>query len=324
MVPHQARPLLILDGAFFAHRSYHARSQPPRAAFIDAVLGVVAREQPDFLACAWDVEGPTFRHDLYAGYKANRPEKDPALIEHLDACEAALRALGVSVWKADGFEGDDVVATLARQWISRGGSTTIYTADKDILQLVDDAHTTVVVGGQRYDAQRVEDNYGVPPTLVSAFLALAGDTADGIPGIPGIGKQTAARLLQTFGSLEALIAAAPKIGDRRAQAIVGREDELALFHQLTVLRDDVPLTLGNDDCACMVHPANMIPPPLDEEGPVLRLWRAAQQFRQLLSPYYTRSLAFGERLALLQGEKLTDAERLRIARKAAAMVTIQR
>src|SRR5690625_6352042 len=94
-----------------------------------------------------------------------------------------------------------------RRWTCQGGKTTIYTADKDIVQLVDD-QTRVVVGGRSYQYDGVVEDYGVPPELVSAFLALAGDSADGIPGIPGIGKQTAARLLNAFGSLDALIEAA--------------------------------------------------------------------------------------------------------------------
>lgn len=320
----QNSPLLVLDGAYFGHRSYHSRQAPPREAFIDLVLGVIAREQPEFLVCAWDAEGPNYRHDLYHGYKSNRPEKDPALVEHLRACSQMLRYLGIAVFEATGFEGDDVVATLSRRWTRQGGKTTIYTADKDILQLVDD-QTRVVVGGRNYSYDGVVEDYGVPPQLVSSFLALAGDSADGIPGIPGIGKQTAARLLNAFGSLDALIAAAPQTGDRRAQAIVGREDELALYHRLTILSEDVPLDVRDEDMVCLVHPSNLRRAPMEKSGPEgQRVWHAVQRFHAPLAAYQERSLVFSERLALMKGASITRQERVREARRAAAQIELYR
>lgn len=318
----QNSPLLVLDGAYFGHRSYHSRNASRRAAFVDLVLGVVAREQPEYLVCAWDAEGPNYRHDLYAGYKSNRPEKDPALVEHLRTCFQILKDLGIAVFEASGFEGDDVVATLARRWTRQGGKTTIYTADKDILQLVDD-QTRVVVGGRRYAYEEVVEDYGVTPDLVSSFLALAGDSADGIPGIPGIGKQTAARLLNAFGSLDALVEAAPQTSDRRAQAIVGREKELELYHRLTVLSEDVPLDVSDEDMVCLVHPSNLRREALarvaEEEQQV---WQTVQRFHHPLAPYQERSFVFSERLALMRDTKLSRLERVREARRAAAQIQV--
>lgn len=324
MIVGQNSPLLVLDGAYFGHRSYHSRNGSAREAFVDLVLGVIAREQPEFLACAWDAEGPNYRHELYDGYKSNRPEKDPELVEHLRACFKILRHLGIAVFEATGFEGDDVVATLARRWTRAGGKTTIYTADKDILQLVDD-QTRVVVGGRRYAYDGVVEDYGVPPSLVSSFLALAGDSADGIPGIPGIGKQTAARLLNAFGSLDALIEAAPQTGDRRAQAIVGRESDLRLYHQLTVLSEDVPLDVRDEDLVCLVHPGNVRRAPLDRvSSDAQRVWQAVQRFNFPLAAYQERSLVFSERLALMQDARLSALERVREARRAAACIELHR
>lgn len=324
MRPGQQSPLLVLDGAYFGHRSYHTRSASRREAFVELILGVIAREQPEFLACAWDAEGPNYRHELYEDYKSNRPEKDPELVDHLRECFQTLRNLGIAVYEASGFEGDDVVATLARRWTRKGGRTTIYTADKDILQLVDD-QTTVVVGGRGYAYDAVVDDYGVPPSLVSSFLALAGDSADGIPGIPGIGKMTAARLLNAFGSLEALVEAAPTTDDRRVQAIVGREKELQLFHQLTVLTEDVPLDVQDEDLVCLAHPANLRPELVEGSGDFGReVWRAAQRFHHPLAPYHERSLVFSERLALMHDARASLKERVREARRAAAGVQLLR
>lgn len=311
------RPLLVLDGAYFAHRSFHSRFSEPREAFVDAVLRVIAQEQPDFLACAWDAEGPNYRHELYPDYKSNRPEKDPALVEHLRVCLDSLRSLGVAVYEATGFEGDDVIATLTRRWTERGGRAIIYTADKDILQLVDE-DTRVVIGERHFRADTVVDQYGVPPHLVSAFLALAGDSADGIPGMPGIGPQSAARLLNEFGSLEALVAAAPESNDRRARAIVGREEELELFHKLTVLSEDVPMEVEDDDLICHVHPAN-VTRTHDQE-----LWEISRKFQQSLDCYRERAFAYAERFALMHDAFDHVRERSREAKRAAARLQVQR
>lgn len=311
------RPLLVLDGAYFAHRSYHSRFAEPQTAFVDAVLRVIAQEQPDFLACAWDAEGPNYRHALYPDYKSNRPEKEAALVEHLRNCLAALRSLGVAVYKATGYEGDDVVATLTRRWTRRGGRAIIYTADKDILQLVDE-DTRVVIGEKQFRSDTVVEQYGVPPHLVSSFLALAGDSADGIPGIRGIGPQSASRLLNTFGSLDALIEAAAHTDDRRVKAIVGKEDELRLFHQLTVLSEDTPIDVEDDDLICHVHPMNVV------RAHEQALWEIARKFNQSLDCYRERSFAYTERLALMRGEAQPSVELRREAKRAAARVQVQR
>lgn len=311
------RPLLILDGAFFAHRSYHSRHTEPREAFVRSVLNVIANEQPDFLACAWDAEGPNYRHELYADYKSNRPEKEPALIEHLRDCLETLRTLRIAVYEATGFEGDDVVATLTRRWTRRGGRAIIYTADKDILQLVD-GNTRVVIGEKQYRGDTVEEQFGVPPSLVSSFLALAGDTADGIPGIPGIGPQSASRLLQTFGSLEAMIEAAPNTSDRRLRGLAGREEELRLFHELTKLSADVPMDVEDDDLVCHVHPEN-VSRQADPE-----LWEITRAFHHALDCYRERSFVFAERLALMHGQFQRRRDLFRAARRAVARIDVHR
>lgn len=308
------RPLLVLDGAFFAHRAYHASHAAPAEVFVDTVLRVIADEQPDYLACAWDAEGPNYRHTLYADYKANRPEKDPALVDHLRACHAALEAMGVPVYEASGFEGDDVVATLTRRWTRRGGRVRVHTADKDILQLVDE-DTTVVLRGQVFRHDDVVERYGITPAMVPAFLALAGDSADGIPGIPGIGPTTAAKLLMSFGSLDAILEAAPSCDERRARALVGREDQARLFHSLTVLHEDAPLPVEDDDLVCHVHPGVLAHPELPE---------AARRHAWSLECYRERAVIYEERVAMMR-ESIEDQRVLRReARRCAGRVPVQR
>lgn len=301
MFASEGRSLTILDGAFFAHRSYHARRLPPLRAFVDHVMRVLCQEQPEFAAVAWDVEGPTFRHELYEDYKNNRPEKDPALVEHIEACHSALEELGLAVFRAPGFEGDDVVATLATTWSNRGGRVRIHTADKDILQLVDD-RTCVVLQGEDFDATRVHERYGIGPERIPDWLALAGDAADGIPGIPGIGAQTASRLLASFGDMEAVISGVRNASDRRARAILGREEEARLFVRLTQLDCAVPLTWVDDELACASHPELWLQSQLAE---------MTRPYHRRLEAYRERAAAYMERLAIMtnNGADLSTARR---------------
>lgn len=314
MVPDLRQSLLILDGAFFAHRSYHSNLDAPLAVFIDSVLRTIAREQREYVVCAWDAPGPNYRHDIYPEYKSNRPEKDPALVDHILRCRDALESMGVAVYEAAGFEGDDVVATLARRWTRKGGDVRIHTADKDILQLVDE-QTCVVIQGKPYVHEDVVEKYGIGPSLIPAWLALAGDSADGIPGIHGIGGQTASRLLAMFGSLENVLEAAESCGDRRARLLIGREDEARLYQRLTVLHDEAPVPTQETDLICHVHPEVLRPKSFED---------VAMRYSWALEPYRERALTFDERFAIMVMNGLERNEAIRFARVAAANVTRSR
>lgn len=314
MLPLLRQSLLILDGAFFAHRSFHSTLDAPLAVFIDQVLRTIAREQREFVVCAWDAPGPNYRHELFADYKSNRPEKDPALVDHICACRDALEAMGVAVYDAPGFEGDDVVATLARRWTREGGDVRIHTADKDILQLVDE-QTCVVIQGKPYVHENVVEKYGIGPELIPAWLALAGDSSDGIPGIPGIGGQTASRLLATFGSMEAVLEGAPSSGDPRARRLVGREEDARLYERLTVLHEGAPVEADAVDMVCHVHPEILMP---------ARFADVATRYSYALEPYRERALTFDERFAIMRMNGSPEDEARRSARSAAGRVLVER
>lgn len=312
MFAREGRSLTILDGAFFAHRSYHARRLPPLHAFVDHVLRLLSSERPEFVAVAWDVEGPTFRHELYADYKNNRPEKDPALIEHIDACHNALQELGLAVFRAPGFEGDDVVAALAGRWRDAGGMVRVHTADKDILQLVDE-RVCVVLQGDAFDTAKVVERYGIGPECIPDWLALAGDSADGIPGVPGIGAQTASRLLASFGDMESVIRGVRGASDRRARAILGRESEVRLFARLTRLEPNVPLEWEDAELACAAHP---------ELWEQTRLVELTMRYHRQLEVYRERAAAFLERYAIMTNNGVEPETARRQARMSSAIVPL--
>ena len=240
------RQLTVLDGAFFAHRSWHARSGRPIEAFVRQITRLIGNEGPDLMAAAWDAPGPNFRHELYAAYKANREEKEPELERHIERCADALRALGVPVFEAVGYEGDDVVATLTERWHGGGGVVRVHTADKDLLQLVRPG-VTIVLRGEDYGRDEVVDRWGVPPELIADLLALAGDAVDGIPGVPGIGALTAARLLAQWGSVEGVFEQLHHVTESRRNALRDHRDAVELYRRLTRLAADAPVPLHAPD-----------------------------------------------------------------------------
>jgi DNA polymerase-1 len=178
---------------------------------------------------------------MFPEYKANRPPPPPELIPQFDLCRQMVRAMGIAAVEAQGFEADDVIATLALRARKAGMEVTIVTSDKDMMVLVGD-------GVRMYDSMRenhygpeeVEKKFGVPPEQMLDMLSLAGDTSDNIPGIPGVGPKTAAQLIQQHGDMESVLKAAPKMKGKRAKALVEHADNARLARKLIRLRDDVP------------------------------------------------------------------------------------
>ena len=259
--------LLLVDASGFAFRAFY--SWPPRYRESDgqpigAILGFMGMvwrmrgaadaDQPTHGAAVFDSPGRNFRHDLFPAYKANR---DPARRVELDAqmpfMRHAAETLGLVPVEAPGYEADDVIATLCRKATKAGMRTTIVSSDKDFGQLVADGVVEIVdpMAKRRVLAADVERKFGVPPRLVPDVQALAGDTVDGIPGIPGCGLKLAAGLVRRFGSMEGVIENASKCRQPSLRRSLERHGEKArLYRQLTVLRQDVRLGLALGDLAC--------------------------------------------------------------------------
>jgi len=240
------RPLLIIDGDSFAHRSYHAlpktilrRGRKPAGAilgFANLLLRFYRDEQPRAVLVAWDtLEVPTYRHQKFPAYQSGR-EFDDALLEQLDVLPQFVTACGFQNARAPGFEADDFLATAAAAEEKRGSTVLVASGDRDTFQLASD-YTTILYplrAGEiaRIGPAEVRARYGVDPAQVPDFIALRGDPSDKIPGAPGVGAAGAAALLKRYDSLEAALGAGrfPAIADR-----------LRLFRSLATMNRKAPL-----------------------------------------------------------------------------------
>ena len=240
------RPLLVIDGDSFAHRSYHAlpktilrRGQRPAGAilgFANLLLRLYREEQPRAVLVAWDtLEVPTYRHEKFPAYQSGR-DFDDALIEQLHVLPEFVAASGFQNAKAPGYEADDFLASAARAEERRGGTVLIASGDRDTFQLASERTTILypVRAGEmaRVDPAEVRARYGVEPAQVPDFIALRGDPSDKLPGAPGVGAAGAATLMQRYGTLEAALAA----GRFPAQA-----EDLRLFRSIATMNPKAPL-----------------------------------------------------------------------------------
>ncbi|MBI4355379.1 MAG: DNA polymerase I [Candidatus Omnitrophica bacterium] len=245
---------VLIDGhsmcyrAFYAIRSLATSTGKPTNA-VYGMLVMVRRLQeelqPDYLAVAFDVAAPTFRHERFEAYKRHRKPMPEALIEQWPTIKELLAAYRIPVFEQAGFEADDVLATMAKQLSGGSREVWIVTADKDILQMVGPSvkvYNPQLKGAEVMDAKAVETKFGVEPRRVAELLALTGDVSDGIPPVPGIGPKTAVELLQQFTSLEQLVAHPERIGSESVREAVRRHAQVILDNfALTHLRIDVPV-----------------------------------------------------------------------------------
>ncbi len=241
------KPLLIVDGDSFAHRSYHAlpksirRADGGGAGLLTGIGNLLVRlweeERPRAVLVAWDtLTVPTYRHEALAAYQSGR-EFDAELLDQLDLAPQLVESMGFAATKADGYEADDFLAAGVVFEEGRGGSALVASGDRDTFQLVSE-RTSVLQpqkgGGPlaRIGPAEVRERYGVEPAQVPDFIALRGDPSDRIPGARGVGAKTAASLLQQYDSLEAAIAA----GRFAAEA-----DALRLYRHIATMDADAPL-----------------------------------------------------------------------------------
>jgi DNA polymerase I len=246
-----ARKLCLIDGSSYLYRAFHAL--PPltssRGEPTGAILGVLnminkllKEESPDFVAVVFDAPGRTFRDDLFEQYKAQRPPMPDDLRLQVEPLLEAVQALGLPLLRIEGVEADDVIGTLATRAAAAGLATLISTGDKDMAQLVDDQVTLVnTMSGTRLDRQGVKAKFDVLPEQMVDYLALVGDTSDNIPGVPKVGPKTAAKWLNQYGSLDAIVAHAAEIPGKVGDSLREHLDQLGLARQLATIRRDLAL-----------------------------------------------------------------------------------
>jgi DNA polymerase-1 len=250
--------LVLIDGSSYLFRAFHAlpplsnRSGEPTGALFGVVnmLRATLKQRPARVAFVLDASGKTFRHDLYAEYKANRAPTPPELKAQVEPMMAIVQALGIPLLRIDGVEADDVIGTLACRGAESGYAVTISTGDKDFAQLVEPRIKLVnTMTGSVLDEAAVRDKFGVPPERIVDLLALMGDSIDNIPGVEKCGPKTAAKWLAEYGTLEQVIAHAAQVGGKIGDNLRAALPLLPMSKQLATIRRDLELPLGVDELA---------------------------------------------------------------------------
>ncbi|MGX9430804.1 MULTISPECIES: DNA polymerase I [Bradyrhizobium] len=263
--PAKGHHVFLVDGSSYIFRAYHALPPLNRKSDglqVNAVLGFcnmlwkLLREMPEdnrptHLAIVFDKSEITFRNKIYPDYKAHRPPAPDDLIPQFALIREAVRAFDLPCLEQVGYEADDLIATYVRLACERGASATIVSSDKDLMQLVTDCVSMYdTMKDRRIGIPEVIEKFGVPPEKVVEVQALAGDSTDNVPGVPGIGVKTAAQLITEYGDLESLLSRAGEIKQpKRREALVENAEKARISRQLVLLDDKVELEVPLDDLA---------------------------------------------------------------------------
>ena len=248
--------LMLLDGNGLIYRGYFAL--PPlttsKGELVNAVFGfcsIVLRGiqdlKPDYVAVAFDLQGPTFRHEQYAEYKATRQRMPDDLRDQFPKVREVVKALRIPVYELPGYEADDVIGTIVVDAEKRGLDTTIVTGDLDMLQLVTDQTRLMttrsgVENTILYDPAKIRERYDLVPDQMIDYKALKGDPTDNIPGVPGVGEKTAAKLIREFGTLEALYERVDEVKpDKLRDKLIENREAVFMGKDLTTIVRDLPV-----------------------------------------------------------------------------------
>ncbi len=241
----------VVDGssyvyrAFFAIRSLSNSSGLPTNAvygFTKMLLRIVDEKKPDYLAITFDSKGPTFRHEMYKNYKANRPPMPDLLAQQIPYIHRMVKALRIPIFRENGFEADDLIGTLARKGAKAGLDVVITSGDKDMYQLISPLVTVYDSMKEKvYTEEGIEEIFGIRPDQIIEMMGLMGDSVDNIPGVSGIGKKTAIQLVQSFGTIENLLNRLNEVKRPRLKKMLETEGEIArLSRQLALIKTDCP------------------------------------------------------------------------------------
>ena len=240
--------LFLIDATAFCYRAFYALSglstsfgQPTNAiyGFLNILNKILKEKKPQFLGVCFDVSRDTFRLKRFAEYKIQRPPMPDGLSSQIPIIKEIIAAYGIAIFEKEGYEADDIIATLVKNAKEKGIATTIVSSDKDILQLVDDNITVFSPykdEGIIYDKKKVSERFGVEPQRIADIIALMGDDVDNIPGVPGIGEKTAVGLIKEFGTLEKLLNNIDRIKPEKIKAAIKDDiEKIKLNKELAVL-----------------------------------------------------------------------------------------
>lgn len=252
------KELILIDGSAFLYRAFYALPSftniegiPTGAVygFIRMLMGLLRKEEPQYIACAFDKGRKTFRHRKFKEYKANRPTMPEELITQIPLVKEMLEAFRIPVFEEEEYEADDLLGTLAKKGEKEGLRVKILTGDKDFLQLVSSSIFVLrprkgVNGTHLFDEEEVKKEFGISPSQIVDFLALAGDSSDNISGVPGIGPVTARALLQEFDSLENLLKNLEKLPLKKRELMKRYISEAKLSKELATIITHVPIVIS--------------------------------------------------------------------------------
>ncbi|MEZ5916412.1 MAG: 5'-3' exonuclease H3TH domain-containing protein [Parvularculaceae bacterium] len=266
--------LYLVDGSSYIFRAYHALPPLTRKSDglpVGAVSGycnmlyklltdVTDEHEPTHFAVIFDHSSKSFRNDLYKDYKANRPEPPEDLRPQFPLVRDATRAFNVPCIEMEGYEADDIIASYARAAEAAGGECVIISSDKDLMQLVSDRVSLYdTMKNKRIGHDEVVEKFGVPPEKVIDVQALAGDSVDNVPGVPGIGVKTAAQLIEEYGDVETLLERAGEIKqNKRRENLIEYADAARISLQLVTLTQYRPARADGRSCGARHRPAPLL------------------------------------------------------------------
>lgn len=260
----KGKTIFLVDGSALIYRAYFAFIRNPLInskgentsaayGFVNSLMKIIKDEKPDYLAVVFDTKAPTFRHKRYDQYKATRVKMPDELVAQLPRIHQTVKALNLFEISKEGYEADDIIATIATVASKKDMAVTIVSSDKDLFQLVND-QTRIYLPQKgslppvRLDREGVKEKLGVYPERVIDLLALTGDSSDNIPGIPGIGPKTALSLLEQFGSFQEILDKVEEIETKSVRAkVADNKDKALLSYELVTIDRHVPLDITIDD-----------------------------------------------------------------------------
>ncbi len=282
------KTVYLIDGTSYIHRAYHAvgslsnsKGFPTNAIYVFTrmLIKLLSEEKPEYMVVALDAKGPTFRHKIYSDYKANRPPTPEDLSVQIPKIKEIVNKLGIKIVELEGYEADDIIATLSKRCQENGFKVVLVTGDKDFKQLV--TPDTVIwdtMKDEKTDYEKLKKELGFEPSKYVDVLALAGDSIDNIPGVPGIGEKTAVKLIREFGSLEGIYENISKITQRKLKEnLIKYKDSAFLSRELARINSDVAID-WDIDMLKIKEP--------DREG-LVQIFRELE-FRELLSQFISR------------------------------------
>ena len=252
------KKLMLLDGNSLVYRAFFALSQAdmrtsngdPTGAiygFLTMLFNLITDHRPDGLAVAFDLPHPTFRHERVDTYKAGRAKTPDDLLQQIPKIKEILPSMGIQTIELQGYEADDILATLATQAREGKIEAIVITGDRDSYQLVEDPYIKVLYNRRGvsdyilFDEEGIRERTGVAPIDYVKYAALRGDKSDNLPGVPGVGEKTAAKLVNEFGTLDAIFESADQQSPKLKENLLSNEDLVRLNEEVMTLIRDVPL-----------------------------------------------------------------------------------